>query len=186
MSRYSDISKGSRARTTITFPLPDDSGPRIDLRALSASEEAECVRAATAQAKARDVSDPKIGNEIFDIARMVETLAVAALEHGTDNRFFSSSAEVWDLDRDTIQFLYQAHATFADLVSPRSKAKSPEEFIAGIAALASEDADESMRFFERCGPGLQWTYARTLAVQAVTQQTLRSQSGGGTATTTTV
>ena len=151
MSRFRDIVRGARARETVSVAL-DDGEMRMDLRLLSVDEET------------------------YDISLMAETVFAAARVVGGEDAFFDAASDVSSLDRDTIQYLYQAHALFTDRCSPRLLKMSPEEFVAGIAVLASEDS-ESIRFFERLGPGLQWIYTRTLARQAVTSQTLRSGSG---------
>ena len=48
-----------------------------------------------------------------------------------------------------------------------------EEVDFSLAVLAGEDESASIRFFERCGPGLQWRFARTLACQLLMRQTLK-------------
>lgn len=181
MSRFRDIVRGARARETVTFSV-DETETRLDLRVLSADEESEALSRARARAMAKGLVDPKAGEPIYDIAVMAETLFSAARVVGGEEPFFDTSADVSSLDRDTIQYLYQAHSLFTDRCSPRLMKMSPEEFVAGIAVLAGEDS-ESIRFFERLGSGMQWIYTRTLARQAVISQTLRSESGSTSAAT---
>lgn len=181
MSRFRDIVRGARARETVSVAL-DDGEMRMDLRLLSVDEETDAIARARARAIAKGLGEPKAGEPLYDISLMAETVFAAACVVGTEERFFDSSSDVSSLDRDTIQYLYQAHSLFADRCSPRLLKMSPEEFVAGIAILASEDS-ESIRFFERLGSGLQWTYVRTLARQAVISQTLRSESGSTSAAT---
>lgn len=175
MSRFRDIVRGARARETVSVAL-DDGEMRMDLRLLSVDEETDAIARARARAIAKGLAEPKAGEPLYDISLMAETVFAAARVVGGEDAFFDAASDVSSLDRDTIQYLYQAHALFTDRCSPRLLKMSPEEFVAGIAVLASEDS-ESIRFFERLGPGLQWIYTRTLARQAVTSQTLRSGSG---------
>lgn len=181
MSRFRDIVRGARARETVPFPIVGvDGEKRVDLRIISADETLDALRSARARSIAKGLAEPKQGEPIYDLSLMMTTVLAAALVVGTDEPYFDSLEDVASLDPDTVQYLYQAHALFTDRCSPRLMKMSPEEFIAGIATLASEDS-ESVRFFERLVPGMQWTYVHTLARQAVTSQTLRSGSGSTSA-----
>lgn len=175
MSRFRDIVRGARARETLTLQI-HDAETRLDLRVLSTDEESDVISRARARAIAKGLVDPKAGEPLYDIAIMSETVFSASRVVGGEDPFFDTVADVTSLDRDTIQYIYQAHSLFTDRCSPRLMKMSPEEFVAGIAVLAGEDS-ESIRFFERLGSGMQWIYTRTLARQAVISQTLRSESG---------
>lgn len=183
MSRFRDIVRGARVREPVSFPVQGaETDATADLRVLLADEEIEAVSRARAFAMSKGLANPREGDAIYDLALMVETILLAALEVGSDARFFDAAEDVRALDRDTIQYVYQRHSIMSDRCSPRLLKMSPEEFVAGIAVLASEDS-ESVRFFERLGSGLQWIYTRTLARQAVISQTLRSDSGSTSAPT---
>jgi len=200
VGRYADISRGARSTKTIRVPAEGEGGSlQVDdngvvqglapdgydvaVKVLTNSEEADVLAAARRRAVAKGVAEPKAGEPIYDLAVMVETVAAACFDPtATTTPFFDSADQIWnDLDRDTIAFIYQAQAAFADKCSPQVRTLSPETYVAGLALLAGEDESASIRFFERCGPGLQWNFARTLACQLLMRQTDKSGSGGTTA-----
>lgn len=191
MGKYADISRGPKGSRLVRVPFAGSGGAfsvspegelvhgqpdgyDVAVRVLSNTEEADALGAARRRAIAKGLTDPKAGDQIYDLAVMVETCAIACLDPNGSERFFESADQIWnELDRDTIAYIYQAQSAYADACSPRVRTLGPEEYIAGLAVLAGEDESASIRFFERCGPGLQWRFARTLACQLLMRQTLK-------------
>jgi len=205
MARYSDIARGTKARHPVALPLGDGPLPRpelaedgtltfpktddvvvVDVRVLSGAEQGDCMAFGRQYAEGKGVEAPKRGDELYDLGVMAKTIAIACLDHDSTEPapFFDGGAEqVLTLDNDRIAFLYEAICRWMDLCSPRLRNLSPEEYVAGVALLANEDEEgegTALRFFEQLGPGLQWTYARTLARAQWTSRTLKSGSSSTT------
>lgn len=133
MAKFSQILKGTRARHVVPFPIsaaPVTEGAEretvpVDVRVLSGIELATCLEKARERAAAKGITDPAQGEPIYDLALMVETLAVAVVDHESPEDapapFFDGGAEqiLADVDSERISYLYAWHEMWQSMCSPR-------------------------------------------------------------------
>ena len=175
MAKFSDVAEGrvSEARAV----LVQNSGVEIPIivRALDTLQTRGIRERARKTAKERGVEDPKDGDPIYDQSVMVETIALACLDVDSSpearTSFFASVVEAESLRPEQVAHIYEQWARHQEDVSPQFRNMSPADFAAGLLKLGGEDDGEAAVFFSRCGPALQWSYARSLAVQACAPQT---------------
>lgn len=174
--KFSDIARGTRGDEEVVLPRfegqPEDA-PAIKarVRALNGIEEEQALVAARKRAKNEGVDDPKPGEPLYDLALMVETVAIAYLDGDspTDTRkpFFDTGSDAirqW-YGREGIAMLYGLQQDYQDRVAPNFAKLSPFEFYQGILKLGEESEESSRFFYSRLRPGLQWIFVRSLAVQ---------------------
>ncbi|RYE77944.1 MAG: hypothetical protein EOO74_06085, partial [Myxococcales bacterium] len=201
MARWADVRAGTRARRRVFLPLgataapmpkvapdgtvemppPDPDAIPLDLRILAPGETADVLKRARADAVDAGVPDPKDGNPIYDLAEMEHTLLLACTDVDSPldapRPFFDSIEQIRSeprLDRERIAYLHAMQQRWQAECSPHLRNASAEETQGALLALGVLPEDESMRFFDSLGPGLQWTYTRILALRHVTSLTPRS------------
>lgn len=181
------MSLGKRARKIIDLPLGAPVAPtlkgapqapaepviRVGLRPLTSGEIHETLARARADAIAHGVTHPQEGNPTYDLAEMEWTLLLCCVdpdspEGSAPAPFFASIEEIRtapDLGRERVTFLFARWKLWQLEMSPDLRQVTPEEFIAGLGVLGGEDEPAARDFFSSLGPGLQWSYMRSLALQ---------------------
>jgi len=212
-ARLSDLQAGTRAIHRVVLPLvntravglPDlpelaeqraadaasnggDSAPatvEVGLRILTGGETAGILERARAFARGKGVDDPKEGDPLYELGRMVHTILLAAVDPesppGAATPFFASTSEILDsphIGRDGIVYLAECQESWQDVCSPQVGKVSPDELLEYVGRLA---ADSTSTFFVSLRPGTRWSLARTTALLLLDSLTLRSASGSTSA-----
>ena len=198
MAKFQDIQKGTRARKPVVFPI--ESGPlldtesplgaesdheapdtvTVDLRVLHGEEEAECLRRAHTSAVKAGVAEPKSGDPLYDFELMIQTLAIACIDHESSNNdpqpFFSSADEIRKhLDRERIAYLFGQYEVWQDECSPQAAKISGDKLYEIILTAAkSEDPADP---FVQLRPGTAAICFRTMAGLLLRLPELRSALG---------
>src|SRR6266566_8978362 len=121
MAKFSKVVLGKRAEKEVSLPSVDggdETYPAV-MRPLDGLEEEDALVRARARAIAKGIENPKLGEPIYDMALMVETIAVSVLdiESPKDNRepFFDEGPEqVRAYGREAISYIYQLQQTWQD------------------------------------------------------------------------
>jgi len=161
MAKFKDLQKGKKARRTVPFPVPIGyEGPEIevDLRILEGDAEELILRNARADAIARGVAEPKVGEPIYDLRLMIHTLLASCVDRDSPTDapapFFVSVEEILGaLDRERIAHLYTLQQVWQEDLSPTGRQELTEERVIGIA-LEAADAEDPQRFFEKLQPAM--------------------------------
>jgi hypothetical protein len=176
-------------------PIAPGATVKVDLRVLSGEEEAVVLDKARKFAIGRGVKVPRDGEPIYDLAVMIETLALACVDSESPEEapalFFESSREILDgMDRERIVYVYTVWETWQEECSPQAKTMPPEEFFDIVVRAA--DSEDPTDPFCRLRPGMQWICFRTMAsllISLLPLKSLRSSlselgtTSGGTPTT---
>ncbi len=201
MATYGQITKGTRARKVIKLPLGRPSVPQLSgdgrvllsepessiavgLRPLTHGELTDVFTQARADALARGVTDPRSDNPIYEMAEMEHTLVLACVDPDIPEGrppvpFFSGVEEIRnapDLGRERVAYLFAQWKLWQLEMSPSLRKVTPEEFVAGLHLIGGEDEEGARDFFASLGPGLQWSYMRSLASRWLASPTPRSTS----------
>lgn len=186
--KFSEIVKGVRQDEVIELPhyigQPPDAKPlECAVRALNDIEEERVLAAAVRRAKSQGADKAEPGDPLYDLALMVETIAIACLDKDspTESRqpfFDKGSDQVREFfGREATALIYGKQQSYQDRVGPSIKRLGPIEYYGGFSILGGEDEREARDFFERCSVGLQWSYMRTMAVQLLSSLQPKSSSG---------
>lgn len=174
--KFSEIVRGTRSDEEVELPRfdgqPDDApAMKVRVRALNALDEEQALSDARRRAKTEGVEDPKPGEPLYDLALMVETVAIAYLDPESPPNartpFFDAGSDAvrkW-YGREAIALLYELQQDYQDRVAPNVAKLSPYDFYNGILKLGDEDEQQARFFYYRCRPGLRWSFMRSMAVQ---------------------
>lgn len=194
--KFSEIARGTRSDCEIELPRYDGQGDdaepiRAPVRALNGIEEGMALSAARRHAIAEGVDAPATGEPIYDLALMVETIAIAVLdpESAKDARtplFDGGPKQIrkW-YGREAIALIYELQQDYQNRVAPTFAKLTPFEFFDGLETLGGEDEEKARRFFYRCRPGLRWIYMRSTAVQQRNAPSPKSADGSPSERSTT-
>lgn len=172
MAKHKSLAKGTRAE--LPFDLPAATGEEVGLgcllRPLNGIEEEEALVEARARAIAKGVTDPSPGDPIYDLALMIETIALGCMDPDSPKEAreptFADGDEIRaSFGREAIAYIYAAHQAWQDEASPTLAKLDAKGYVDAIAKLGGPDEVESRRFFLRLQPGLLWSFTRSLAVQ---------------------
>lgn len=191
MAKFFAIARGARTERAWELPPPlsSEEGVPCILRPLNGLEEEEVLTAARQRAKAQGVEEPRPGEPIYDLALMVETIAVAVRDpdspRGDRQPMFDGPDEVRrEYGREAIAYVYEVHQTLQDEASPQLSKLDPKGYVEAIATLGGPDEEQARRFLARLRPGLVWSLVRTLAAQQWSSLWGSSPSGGSSEPTT--
>lgn len=151
-------------------PVAPDDETLVDLRVLTGVEEATVLQNARAFAIERGVESPKDGDPLYELGKMVETLALGVIDHDSpeaDPRVFfdgGSKQILDDVDGDRIAFLYARWELWQGECSPRIGTMSGEQFYSQMVKVTVTDDDLP---FAQMSPVTQWILARTLGALAL-------------------
>lgn len=193
MAKFSSLTQGAsaRARKKIVFPLPGArwspeasgwEGPTVDVdvRVLTPGEDEEVLRRAHAEAKTGGVEHPAEGEPIYDRAIVVNTVALALVDHESPETapapFFASADEIRAstlMSTEVLLYLMEQQELWQDERSPRIKDFTPAEFLATLVGVAGGNAG----FFVGQRPGTQWLFMRTTCERYLTLLTQTSDGG---------
>lgn len=200
MASFGQIAKGTRARKRIQLPMgaaqfdPEigtwGGGEIVDLdvRPINAVERSLVLERSRAFAKSKGVEDPTDGDELYDQARLLHTLAIACVDKDSPESdpkpFFDGGFEQLHttelLTTDHIAYLFEQQQLWEDECSPRLKKQTPGQFMATILSIAGGD----MSFFVGARPGMLWSFTRTLAALHANSLTPTSPSSSDSAPST--
>jgi hypothetical protein len=187
--RFSQIVKGIRQDKSIELPPyigqpPDQPCMTCCIRALNDVEEELALGAAVKRAKDQGAAKPEPGDPIYDLALMVEVIALACCDPdsptGARDPFFDGGPDQvrQHFGREATTLIYETQQQYQDDVAPTLKRLTPIEYYGGLHTLGGEDEERARSFFVRCSVGLRWSYMRTLAVQLL--NSLQHSSASGT------
>jgi hypothetical protein len=190
--KFSDIVRGTRQDEELELPriigqAEDAPAPKCRVRALNGVEEELALAAAAKRAKAQG-ADAKVGDPIYDLALMYETIVLACVDpdspsHARTPVFDGGADQARELyGRDAVTLVYSQQQFYQDRVAPQLGRLTPIDYTAGALVLGGEDENAALRFFLRCRPGLQWSFVRTLAVLQVNSLGRSLSSGSSSAT----
>lgn len=191
--KFSEIARGTRADEEVELPRFDgqaEDSPAINARqrALNGIEEETALSAARKRAIAQGVDNPQAGDPLFDLALMVETIAISTLDADSPTAdrkpLFDGGADqirTW-YGREAITLIYELQQDYQDRVAPTLKKITPLEFYEGILTLGGEDEAKSRRFFILSRPSLRWTFTRSMAVQQRSALLLKFPPGSSSET----
>lgn len=169
--KFSQIQLGTKAEKpgTLLIPGAGEGGSmgKVDvlLRPLDAGEELAVIAHARTFAMDRGVTDPHMGDELYDSALFVYTLVTAVLDKdspvGVRQPFFDAGIDqVLSLDPDSIGHLYEQQQLWQEECSPTIRTKTAGDLLKLTRQIAE---DESQGFFLRLSRSTQATCARTMA-----------------------
>lgn len=154
---WEESRQGSEPTTTVT----------VGLRVLLGAEAAEVLSHAAAFARSKGVTEPRDGDPLYELGKMVHTLLLAAVDPDSDPRavtpFFASAEEILTsehLGRDGIIYLFEQQEIWQEHCSPQLARFAPDELM-GLIAKLSEDRDGS--FFAKLRPAMRLILSRTSA-----------------------
>lgn len=162
---------GSDPATTVT----------VGLRVLTGAEAAEVLSRAAAFARSKGVTEPKDGEPLYELGRMVHTILLGVVDADsppTDvTPFFASAEEILTsehLGRDGIIYLAEQHEQWQEHCSPQMARIAPDEMLGLVVQLAGDrDGD----FFVKLRPATRLILSRTLAGLWLSSLTDKSPSG---------
>lgn len=186
--KFKEALKGTRSELEVELPrYMRDGQPIIALaRPLMQNEEEEILAAALKDAEGNGLKSPKKGDDLYDAAVMVHTVARGYVDPDSpaDKRehTFKDAAEVREwYGADEIGYLYERHEAHQNECSPSLLKATPDQLMRITEAIASApNADP----FIKLSPGLRCIWARFTAVQLVTSREHSSPSGSSSAATT--
>lgn len=145
-------------------PTDVPSTVKVDVRVLSADEEAEALRFAREYAVKRG-GEPKAEDPLYDLGLMIGTLVRALVDWESPVDavvpFFESADEVGELDRDRIAYLYEQQQSWQDECAPQASQFTEDQFFNWVVTLAASETPQNPFAYTR--PGLRWTLTRTMA-----------------------
>ena len=202
--QYAKVIKGRRAERTLNCPIPgSEAGLTCVAIPLAGDEEAECLAFALKYAKDKGVhaEHATVGNPLYDLAYAAKVVELTIRDPETgepgrrsptfsgaclkaDGQPYGSGVDeiLGELQRETIMYLFRIAEHWADEVSPMRRQMSDLELVAGVRELAKE-GDESLRFFDGCGPSMRLRLLRFMASQCASSLEPRSGPSGPTETT---
>ena len=183
--RFSDIAKGTLATKAITLPFNGAEHP-LAVRPLNGLEEGEALAGALAYAKSKGVTAPAVGDRLYDLGLMANTVAIGCVQADDATKpFFDEGVTqiLAHLDADRIALLYGLHQAWQDECSPRSSSMTGGEWFAKVMEVANARADEDP--LARLRPGMRRDWERTIAVQYLTSLQAKSSSTPDSAASTT-
>jgi hypothetical protein len=189
MSKFSTIARGTRGEKAMELPALDGGdglGIPCLVRALNGLEEEQLLVAARERAIAAGLTEPKIGEPIYDLAVMLETIARACLDpdspKGARELMFTDADEARAAyGREAIAYIYELQKAWQDEVSPTIGQMDAKGYIHALATMGGEDQEQAMLFFYRLEPGIRASFTRTMACQLWTSLTASSSSGSPSA-----
>lgn len=194
MAGFRDIQRGRRARKTIPFPLDNakwkdgawsGNTTPVDVRVLTPGDDVDVYADAGRYARDRG-AEPRLGDPIYDYALQVHTLLRACID--TDSPadepapFFESFDQVMrdeSISREHVAYLYEQQQRWQTECSPRQHTMTPAAFAESVLRLAGGDAAD----FLGMSPGMQLSFARSMAVRLASSRVDRSSSGTASAPT---
>lgn len=179
--KFAQIAKGTRAEKSVPMPgvlAPDGSPVTFLVRPLTGAEESDVVAGAIAHARAKGVTNPKPGDELYDLGRMAHTLAIAALDSDSPSNarttFFAGVDEILgQLHVENISFLYRHHELWQEECSPYERALDHPTLLQKVSEVAAAGGEAS---FIRMSPLTQWSFVRFLAAHVLTSLAPKSPS----------
>jgi hypothetical protein len=163
--KFSDLSKGKRARETVTVQLAGVE-TKLDLRILSVTEEASAIQRGHAYAAARGVLTEDEDEPLYRLGLHIAALAFACVdsESPADKpaQFFESEVQIErceEITLDEIEFLFARYMVFADEHGVRKAQLSSDEFLSLVTKSAGGD---TLPFFG-LRPGTQAAFITSLA-----------------------
>lgn len=144
--RFSQAQLGIRAERPIEFEIRG-APCSFAIRPLSGSEEASVLSRATEYAKAKGADKAEPGNAIFDLALMMNSLAVACVDTDSPPE---ARTPFWDggasqvesnLDTEQITFLYARYELWQSECSPSRGKVSSEELVKLLVEMAGSDGN---------------------------------------------
>lgn len=184
MARFSQIVRGTRARRSVSLAF-GDSPVEIDVRPLTAREEAEALAGARAYAVGKGIAEPKEGHPEYDLAVLAHYAYAACVDHDSPADapapFFDSAEQAISLDRDRLQILYEAWLSWQEECSPRKTTLTPEQYAGLVFSLAEggEGAADDP-FLRRLPRATLVSCMRTMALQLCGSLTPRSPTTSST------
>lgn len=159
----------------------------VDVRVLNGDEEATALRRARDWAIAQGIEKPAAGEPLYDLAVMVETLALACVDVDSPESepvpFFESAEQIRKyLDRERIAFLFSHYEVWQDECSPQVSKLGMDRFY-DVVLQAANSADPSDPFV-RLRPGTAAICFRTMASLLVRSQALKSSPGSSSEAST--
>lgn len=157
-----------------------DASVSVGLRVLTGDEFGDVLSAARAFAIAKGVADPKEGDPLYELGKMVHTILAAAVDPDAPAEsaapFFASADEILSsphIGRDGIVYLAEQHELWQDQCSPQAGKVGPADLLSMVAQAAGDTTGD---FFGRLRPGMRWTLLRTLAALWISSLTDKSPS----------
>lgn len=155
MSRYEQIRRGKRARKNVTITIDGDE-VQVGLRVLPSGYERVAMAAAravaTAEAKTEaesaglslaDMPELKQGNPEYDLAVIAQVVLRAVVDIDSPENapvpFFSSLAQVDEVDRDELVLAHEKIVAWQEECSPRRGKLTPQQYAVLILSLCEED-----------------------------------------------
>jgi hypothetical protein len=184
MGRFSDVTKGTRARLqNVRFHDIDGAEHACEFVVVSGDDDATIIERAGVVAKEKGFS-AKRGDALFDFQCSVELVALASVDAASTVEkpiayFDGGAAQVRaKLDRDTIHFLAAKQMAFQERTSPLQHELDDAQFNRKLSEIAaSVEGDDSP--FDSLGSSLLRGFTRTLARRHVIL--LRFSSSGSSA-----
>lgn len=201
MATFGQLAQGTRARKTIQLGFglarinpgtgeweADEGGviASLDVRPLNPIEHTTIIEKARAFAISKGVADPKDGDELYDDAKILHTLAIACLDSAEKDAkpFFAGGFDELHgtemLLPDHIGYLYEQQQLWQDQCSPRYTNQTPGQFMAAVVKAGGGDSS----FFDGARPGMRWDFTRTLAAAFLNLQMLKSPGSSGSSSST--
>lgn len=185
--KFSQLVRGIREERDVTLPgvsKPDGTPVTFRVRPLTGTEELDVVAGAIAHAKAKGVTDPKAGDELFDLGRMVHALARASVDPDSpkDARtpFFDGGVEqVLSLHVEVITYLYEQQELHQAQCGPQQGKLSADDLFAAASEVAGPAGEAS---FFRMSPLTRWIFTRSLACQLLASREDKSPASDPAAT----
>lgn len=146
-------------------PVAPDDTIKVDLRVLTGAEESLVLQRAREHAIAHGVTDPKPGDDLFEIGRAAWSVALGCLDHDSAEQdpkpFFEGGAkEVLDeLDADKIGFLFARWELWQGECSLAATSMTSDQFYEQVVRVTV--SDDSLPF-SQMAPVTQWVLVRTL------------------------
>jgi hypothetical protein len=185
MAKFSKVVLGTRAEKEVKIPAVDGGEESYTalVRPLDGLEEEEVLVRARSRAIEKGLTEPRLGEPIYDMALMVETIAVGVLdiESPKDARqpFFDEGAEQvrQAYGREAISYIYQLQQTWQDEVSPTLLKLDSKATVEAMITIGGPNEVEARRFLEQCRPGLLLSLARSMGMLLYDSLTPRSDFG---------
>ncbi len=184
MAKFSDIAKGRRARTAITVEF-GGAPVVLDVRVLGADEDIAIEAEALLLAR-KEVESADEASAVTAKYRAALVCLHACVDHESPEdspaRFFDSVDQILKSEvvtSDHIAILVAEQERFQDECSPLKRKLTTAEYISAVARTAQGEKDPFCRF----APGLQWSFARSMASQLLDSPTFKSPPSSGTSAT---
>jgi hypothetical protein len=175
--KFSNVVLGTRAEKSIEMEIRGVVFP-FALRPLTGTEEGDALARATEYATEKKAAKVESGNPLFDLALMLESLAIACVDVDSpkDARApcFSSAREIADaLDGEQIAWLYARYEIWQAECSPSKRARTGADLVKLLVDVVEADDDLP---FSQARPGDVWNLLRFTGRLVLSSPELRSQA----------